>query len=170
MGNSTEKHLLPFVSKPFKTSLQPNYFYHFALFIIGFSIGIIITFYLKSFSFTLQASLDSYQYSPSPLYSSRSVISLKEQKLLLHDMNDEELLRKASMMVPARIEELGVNPKVAFMFLTKGPLPLAPLWEKFFRGHQQLYSIYVHAHPSFNDTLPQTSVFYGRRIPSKVIF
>ncbi|CAI0380169.1 unnamed protein product [Linum tenue] len=54
------------------------------------------------------------------------------------------------------------------MFLTRGALPLAPLWEVFFRGHEGLYSIYVHNLPNYNDTDPLDSVFYGRRIPSKV--
>ncbi|XP_062103637.1 glycosyltransferase BC10 [Humulus lupulus] len=102
-----------------------------------------------------------------------TVVSLKEQKLglLMHEMKDEELFWRASM-VP-RIEEMpykDVRLKVAFMFLTKGPLPLAPLWERFFRGHEGFYSIYVHTDPSFNDTTPQTSVFYGRRIPSQAVY
>ncbi|KAM7520260.1 hypothetical protein LguiB_019222 [Lonicera macranthoides] len=62
-------------------------------------------------------------------------------------------------------------PKVAFMFLTPGPLPLAPLWDKFFKGHEGLYSIYVHPHPSYDETLvPQNSVFFGRRIPSQPVY
>lgn len=98
-----------------------------------------------------------------------SIVSLKEHNVLMHGMNDEELFWRASM-VP-RIQETpyeDVRPKVAFMFLTKGPMPLAVLWEKFFHGYQGLYSIYVHAHPSFNDTTPESSVFYRRRIPSQV--
>ncbi|CAI5967434.1 unnamed protein product [Closterium sp. NIES-64] len=35
--------------------------------------------------------------------------------------------------------------KIAFLFMTRGPLPLAPLWEKFFKGHEGRYSIYIHA-------------------------
>nr|KYP61559.1 hypothetical protein KK1_016054 [Cajanus cajan] len=87
----------------------------------------------------------------------------------MHDMTEEELLWRASM-VP-RIKELPSKhtPKVAFMFLAKGPLFLGPLWERFFKGNQGFYSIYVHSHPSFNDTVPQTSVFHGRRIPSKEV-
>ncbi|KAH7533266.1 hypothetical protein FEM48_Zijuj04G0112400 [Ziziphus jujuba var. spinosa] len=173
MGNSTTgKNLFRSVSKLFKTHLLSNYLFHFVFFIIGFSVGIIITFYFKSFSFTSQAFLNSYQYSllkplkidqqysnSSSNYSSNSLISL----------NDEDLLRRASM-INSRIEKLVGVPKVAFMFLTKGPLPLAPLWEKFFQGHQGFYSIYVHADPSFNDTVPETSVFYGRRIPSQPVY
>lgn len=59
-------------------------------------------------------------------------------------------------------------PKIAFLFLTKGPVLMAPLWEKFFKGHQGLYSIYVHSSPSYNESYPESPVFHGRRIPSKV--
>ncbi|KAJ0106032.1 hypothetical protein Patl1_19150 [Pistacia atlantica] len=84
-------------------------------------------------------------------------------------MDDDELFWRASF-VP-KIEGFPHHhvPKVAFMFLTKGPLPLALLWEKFFEGSEGLYSIYVHPHPSYNDSVPTNSVFYGRRIPSKPV-
>ncbi|XP_059638676.1 glycosyltransferase BC10-like [Cornus florida] len=86
---------------------------------------------------------------------------------MMHDMNDEELLWRASMVPQIRQSPFNRVPKVAFMFLTRGELPMAPLWEKFFKGHERLYSIYVHASPSFNGTLPEESVFHGRRVPSK---
>lgn len=60
-------------------------------------------------------------------------------------------------------------PKIAFMFLTRGPVILAPLWEKFFKGHEGLYTIYVHSDPSYNGSEPRESVFHGRRIPSKEV-
>lgn len=87
---------------------------------------------------------------------------------LMHRMSDEELFWRASL-VP-RIKEYPFKrvPKIAFMFLTKGPLPLAPLWERFFEGHEGLYSIYVHSLPSFDGKFRSSSVFYGRQIPSKV--
>ena len=83
-------------------------------------------------------------------------------------MSDQELFQKALMVPQTELPDRQV-PKVAFMFLTKGPLPLASLWEKFFKGHEGFYSIYVHANPSFNDSEPQDSIFCGRRIPSQVI-
>ncbi|KAK3141029.1 hypothetical protein QOZ80_4BG0328680 [Eleusine coracana subsp. coracana] len=66
-----------------------------------------------------------------------------------HKMSDAELFWRASM-VP-RMEEYPFQrvPKVAFLFLTRGPLPFAPLWERFFQGHEGLYSVYVHALPGF---------------------
>ncbi|KAL7187722.1 hypothetical protein ACSBR1_037729 [Camellia fascicularis] len=54
------------------------------------------------------------------------------------------------------------------MFLTKGPLPLAPLWERFLKGHEGLYLIYIHSLPSFQVDFPSSSVFYRRQIPSQL--
>lgn len=84
----------------------------------------------------------------------------------MHRMTDEELLRRASK---AEAFSQKLVPKVAFMFLTRGPLPFAPLWEKFFEGHAGLYSIYVHSDPSYNDSSPEWSVFHRRRVPSKEV-
>ncbi|KAK1375831.1 glycosyltransferase BC10 [Heracleum sosnowskyi] len=87
---------------------------------------------------------------------------------LLHSMSDKELFWLASL-VPRRKEYPFTRvPKIAFMFLTKGPLPLAPLWERFFSGHDRQYSIYIHSLPSFVPNFPASSVFYKRQIPSEV--
>lgn len=86
-----------------------------------------------------------------------------------HAMTDEELLWRASFAprgdggYPFRRV-----PKVAFMFLAHGPLPLAPLWERFFRGHEGRYSIYLHTMPAYRANFTTDSVFYRRQIPSKV--
>lgn len=87
---------------------------------------------------------------------------------VVHDMDDEELLWRAS--VTAKIPDYPFDrvPKVAFLFLTRGPVFLAPLWEQFFKGHEGFYSIYVHSNPSYNGSRPESPVFKGRRIPSKV--
>ncbi|KAJ4958351.1 hypothetical protein NE237_025462 [Protea cynaroides] len=37
------------------------------------------------------------------------------------------------------------NPKIAFMFLTPGTLPFERLWDKFFHGHEDRFTVYVHA-------------------------
>jgi hypothetical protein len=78
------------------------------------------------------------------------------------------LMWRASM-VP-HLEKFPYNrtPKVAFMFLTRGRLPLAPLWEKFFKGHAGFYSIYLHNSSELNNEPPEFSAFFNRRIPSKV--
>ncbi|TVU31262.1 hypothetical protein EJB05_22943, partial [Eragrostis curvula] len=86
---------------------------------------------------------------------------------VMHNMTDEELFWRASMVPQVRRTPYHRVPKVAFLFLTGGDLPLRPLWEKFFAGHDGLYSIYVHASPSYTGSPPKNSVFYGRMIPSQ---
>ncbi|URE40273.1 Core-2/I-Branching enzyme [Musa troglodytarum] len=81
-------------------------------------------------------------------------------------MSDEELLRRASA-VPRAVESRR-KAKVAFMFLTRGGIPFRVLWERFFRGHDGLFSVYIHASPDGEEEPPEDSVFYRRRIPSKV--
>uniref|UniRef100_A0A0D6QY64 Uncharacterized protein n=1 Tax=Araucaria cunninghamii TaxID=56994 RepID=A0A0D6QY64_ARACU len=88
---------------------------------------------------------------------------------LMHNMTNDELLWRASMVPFRREVPFKRVPKVAFMFLTKGPLPMMPLWEKFFHGHEGLYSIFVHASPSYQFQVPPKSVFYRRQIPSQVV-
>ena len=87
---------------------------------------------------------------------------------LMHNMSDEELLWRASMVPHRTKEPFERVPKIAFMFLTRGPLPFLPLWEKFLRGHEGFYSIYVHPLPSFKLDVANTSAFYRREIPSQV--
>lgn len=87
---------------------------------------------------------------------------------LMHNMTDKELFWRATFMPRMKNYPFDRVPKIAFMFLTKGPLPLAPLWERFFNGHGGLYSIYVHSLPSFKADFPSSSVFYGRQVPSQV--
>ncbi|PIN24108.1 hypothetical protein CDL12_03163 [Handroanthus impetiginosus] len=109
--------------------------------------------------------------SSPPPRASIEYVALKNNETfgLMHNLSDDELLRKAS-----KVEEFNgkinvSNYKVAYMFLTPGPLPLAAFWERFFKGHEGMYSIYVHPHPSYNDSVPKDSAFYGRRIPSQSV-
>jgi hypothetical protein len=85
-----------------------------------------------------------------------------------HAMTDEELLWRASFAPRVRAYPFPRVPKVSFMFLTRGPLPLAPLWERFFRGHEGRYSVYVHALPSYRGNFTSDSVFHNRHVTSKV--
>ncbi|KAM0837472.1 hypothetical protein ACQ4PT_061629 [Festuca glaucescens] len=88
-----------------------------------------------------------------------------------HNMSDEELLWAASFE-PRRRRGRGrpsAPGKVAFMFLTRGPLPLAPLWERFFNGTggRGLFSVYVHTTPGYRLDFPPSSPFHRRQVPSK---
>lgn len=89
-------------------------------------------------------------------------------KNLTHNMSDTELLWRASLVPMKEDYPFKRLPKVAFMFLTMGPLPMLPLWEKFFQGYPRLFSIYVHATPGYYLNVSITSPFYGRQITSQV--
>uniref|UniRef100_A0A0A9CNR7 Uncharacterized protein n=1 Tax=Arundo donax TaxID=35708 RepID=A0A0A9CNR7_ARUDO len=88
---------------------------------------------------------------------------------LAHSMSDEELFWRASLVPKAEEFPFQRVPKVAFLFMTRGPLPFAPLWDKFFRGHQGLYSVYVHTLPDYKLNVSKNSAFYGRQIPSEEV-
>ncbi|KAL5782923.1 hypothetical protein ACOSP7_007952 [Xanthoceras sorbifolium] len=56
------------------------------------------------------------------------------------------------------------TPKIAFMFLTPGALPFEKLWDKFFHGHDERFSVYVHA--SSEKPVHASRYFVGRDIHS----
>lgn len=96
-----------------------------------------------------------------------SIKSFVNPSRLTHKMTDEELIWRASMVPRQETYPYKRVRKVAFMFLTRGPLPFVPLWEKFFYGHEELYSVYVHALPGYKLNVSEASAFYGRQIPSQ---
>lgn len=65
-------------------------------------------------------------------------------------------------------EESRPLPKIAFLFLTPGSLPFQHLWERFFTGHEEKYSIYVHSSKRISvNTEWRTPIFVNRDIPSQ---
>ena len=121
--------------------------------------------------FGIQSVVTTVKSSFQPCYEeSSSLVQLIRPPLnLIHTMSDKELLWRASLVPRIKKYPFERFPKIAFMFLTKGPLPLAPLWERFLKGHEGLFSIYVHSLPSFHADFPPSSVFYGRQVPSQVL-
>ncbi|KAF8390104.1 hypothetical protein HHK36_024626 [Tetracentron sinense] len=109
--------------------------------------------------------------SPSVNFSStaRGLGDWIAPKELWHSMSDKELTWHASIIPHIVDYPYNRTPKVAFMFLTRGRLPLGAFWERFFKGHDGLFSIYLHTSPEFTDEPPESSVFYKRRIPSKPV-
>lgn len=93
---------------------------------------------------------------------------MRPSQTTAHGMSDEELLWRASFVPRVKEYPFRRSPKIAFLFLTRGPLPLAPLWEKFYQGYLGLYSIYIHTLPSYKANFSSASVFYRRQIPSQV--
>nr|GME06553.1 glycosyltransferase BC10-like [Ipomoea batatas] len=146
----------------------------FVFFACGLTCGVVVSFYAKSLPWSLRGVGDGGGAARLNLAPPREerLVGLKELLMAprgaAHNLSDEELLWRASMS--PRIEEMPFRrvPKVAFMFLARGALPMAPLWEMFFSGNAGLFSVYVHSSdPSYNETEPPESVFHGRRIPSK---
>ncbi|KQK10852.1 uncharacterized protein LOC100845991 [Brachypodium distachyon] len=87
---------------------------------------------------------------------------------LMHGMTDAELFWRATMVPAPGAYPFKRVPKVAFMFLAgRGVLPLAPLWERFFRGHEGRFSVYVHAPPGVAINVSSDSPLYRREIPSQ---
>ncbi|KAI3453050.1 hypothetical protein Pfo_009713 [Paulownia fortunei] len=177
------------INSPFPLLNLLSYLFFF---VFGLTFGIILCFHYKSFSFNLQFTNGQFSIftskslleqpppltfsSSNPKISNASKTShvvgwgdFQQPPTLMHGMSDQELMWRASMA--PKIQEFPFKrvPKVAFMFLTRGPVVLAPLWEKFFKGHKGLYSVYVHSDPSFNGSEPEGSVFHGRRITSKEV-
>ncbi|KAM6569184.1 hypothetical protein CsatB_017169 [Cannabis sativa] len=179
MGNDQKKVI---ATKHSSSHFQFGHVVRLIFFIIGISIGISFSVYFKSFVFLLRTGLLNslpqppilpQQLSEGPQQSSNQPtlplrspvdgdVEYNVKPNILHNMEDNELFSRATL-VPRTL------PKIAFMFLTKGPIPLGPLWETFFKGHEDLYNIYIHRHPSFIDSTPENSVFYGRMIPSQPV-
>ncbi|KAJ8774206.1 hypothetical protein K2173_009637 [Erythroxylum novogranatense] len=81
------------------------------------------------------------------------------QTQTLHPGDDGSLLRLASQVNP----KPSSPKKVAFLFLTTTPLPLAPLWELYFNQAQRhLFNIYVHADPRYMYNPPFSGAFADR--------
>lgn len=155
----------------------------------GFGLGFILNFHIRNVSlnpqlFRLSSLSSSSSLSPPLQPQPDKCVSLKEAVVLddegqkgryslvepenvMHNMTEEELFRGASKNQETPLK---MTKKVAFMFLARGKLPLAKLWERFFEGHRGLFSVYIHTSDPYyvDDDIPETSPFYRRRIPSKV--
>ncbi|XP_066396737.1 glycosyltransferase BC10-like [Miscanthus floridulus] len=82
------------------------------------------------------------------------------------EADDLRLFRRAALESAAGAKAAG-PPKVAFLFLTNSDLTFAPLWERFFSGHESRLSVYVHADPAARLLLPPTPSFRGRFVAAK---
>ncbi|XP_062201922.1 glycosyltransferase BC10-like [Phragmites australis] len=149
----------------------------FAVLATGFFAAVLLLLGSSTYSVVPRLSVpDALSAAPS---RQRSPACARDEEVVLerwtrapasawHNMSDEELLWAASWQPRVRRYPYRRVPKVAFMFLTRGPLPLAPLWERFFAGaDRELYSVYVHATPGYRPDFPATSVFYRRQVPSQ---
>ncbi|KAJ0260807.1 hypothetical protein HA466_0040510 [Hirschfeldia incana] len=145
------------------------------LLVLELFLAVVATFFIISVSTIKYTGLQSVATTVTSTFvpcreedESNSLSKWKQPPpVLMHNMTDEELLWRASLWPRRKGYPFKRVPKIAFMFLTKGPLPLAPLWERFLNGHNGLYSVYIHPDPSFTAKFPADSVFYKRQIPSQ---
>ncbi|KAF8393483.1 hypothetical protein HHK36_021727 [Tetracentron sinense] len=142
-----------------------QFFMLFLVLCLGFSF---LSMYMIRY-FGLQNVVTTAQSSFQPCIEELSSLQrlIRPPSSLVHSMTDDELLWRASFVPKIKKYPFSRIPKIAFMFLTKGPMPLAPIWERFLKGHEGLYSIYVHSLPSYIAKFPPSSVFYRRQIPSQ---
>ncbi|XP_057959862.1 glycosyltransferase BC10 [Malania oleifera] len=81
----------------------------------------------------LYSSGDCNMFEKTPIVPSR-------------ELTDDEIAAKVVITEILKTPPLqSKNPKIAFMFLTPGTLPFERLWDKFLRGHEGRFSIYIHA-------------------------
>lgn len=61
------------------------------------------------------------------------------------------------------------DPKIAFLFLTRGPMPLENIWHEFFRwrADRSRYSIYIHPHAGYH--YPPVSLFHGKEVEDELV-
>ncbi|EPS73540.1 hypothetical protein M569_01216 [Genlisea aurea] len=141
------------------------------IFVLGVVIGLVSSSHIdRYFLYKGEdlAYIETLQFSHKNEDDDFSLESFLRHRNLSHRMTDDELFWRASL-VPQKMEfPFKRVPKVAFMFLTRGPLPLLPLWERFFAGQDtEMYSVYVHALPGYVFNLSTSSVFSQRQIPSQ---
>ncbi|KAJ0770303.1 putative glycosyl transferase, family 14 [Helianthus annuus] len=162
----------PTVSKPNQSKVLPPRLIQllFLFLVLCFSICLFVIYMIRKteVTTTLVSSIPVLQPCVQEQQKTNLDHWIKPPSSLLHAMSDEELFWRASFVPQLKSYPFVRIPKIAFMFLTKGPLPLAPLWERFFKGHEGLYSVYIHSLPSYEAKFPPESVFYGRQIPSQV--
>ncbi|KAK8507748.1 hypothetical protein V6N13_140494 [Hibiscus sabdariffa] len=122
---------------------------------------------VTSFHISRSKSSSRQTQTPSPPLDCLSMDVFIHPTNLTHKLSDEELFWRASLTPYKKEYPFPRVPKVAFMFLTRGPLPFMPLWERFFKDHQKYFSIYLHTPPDYYLNVSTDSPFYGRQIPSK---
>ncbi|KAE8689347.1 Core-2/I-branching beta-1,6-N-acetylglucosaminyltransferase family protein isoform 2 [Hibiscus syriacus] len=62
------------------------------------------------------------------------------------------------------------NPKIAFLFIARNRLPLDMIWDAFFKGEENRFSIYVHSRPGFllNRGTTRSAIFLNRQVNDSI--
>lgn len=151
-----------------KTAMTFKILHFFLIFLVlGLAVCIVSMNMIRYFGTQNMTSTKSSRFHSCYDEMSSLECWIKPPPTLMHKMNDTELFWRATFAPGIRHYPYRRVAKMAFMFLTRGPLPLSPLWERFFRGNEGLYSIYIHSSPGYELDYSRSSVFYGRQIPSQ---
>ncbi|KAK4797730.1 hypothetical protein SAY86_030056 [Trapa natans] len=94
-----------------------------------------------------------YVYPPQSssacyIFSSRGckALSVWLPPVPVREFTDEEIASRVVIKEILSTPPIEIrNPKIAFMFLSSGSLPFEKLWDKFFRGHEERFTVYVHS-------------------------
>ncbi|GMI89528.1 hypothetical protein like AT4G31350 [Hibiscus trionum] len=123
----------------------------------------VIIFLITAFIYPPTTSTACYIFSSRDctLFNQPSVFAARE-------LSDEEtrshvVIREILKTPPIQ----STNPKIAFLFLTTGTLHFEPLWDKFFRGHEDRFSVYVHT--SREKPVHTSPYFIGRDIHGETV-
>ncbi|KAF8407337.1 hypothetical protein HHK36_006464 [Tetracentron sinense] len=119
--------------------------------------------------------IGGYVYPPQShagcyIFSSSGCKSISEwlPPVPARELTDEEIAAQVVIRDILKIPpSQSKSPKIAFMFLSPGSLPFEKLWDKFFRGHEDRFSIYVHA--SREKPVHMSRHFVGREIRSEKV-
>ncbi|XP_031384430.1 glycosyltransferase BC10 isoform X1 [Punica granatum] len=62
------------------------------------------------------------------------------------------------------------KPKIAFLFIARNRLPLDMVWDAFFQGEEDSFSVFVHSRPGFllNKATTRSPYFYNRQINDSI--
>lgn len=63
-----------------------------------------------------------------------------------------------------------VKPKIAFLFIARNRLPLDMVWDAFFKGEENRFSVYVHSRPGFllNKGTTRSAYFLNRQVNDSI--
>nr|KJB06338.1 hypothetical protein B456_001G000400 [Gossypium raimondii] len=125
-------------------------------------------------TFVIIFLITAFLYPPTTsaacyIFSSRDCTLFNEPSIFTaRELSDEEtrshvVFREILNTPPIQSK----NPKIAFLFLTPGTLYFEPLWDKFFRGHEDRFSVYVHA--SREKPVHTSHYFIGRDIHRETV-
>ncbi|KAL5199249.1 hypothetical protein ABZP36_020452 [Zizania latifolia] len=123
-------------------------------------------------AFVCAVAIGAYLYTPqhyTPCYlvSSNSCSSRPPPEPARVYTDDEIAARVVIRDIILAQPVQSKNPKIAFMFLTPSSLPFEKLWEKFLMGHEDRYTIYVHA--SRERPVHTSPIFNGKDIRSEKV-